>query len=82
MIIDRVFLFFEGVNSSDSKLPQKSHIITSLEMCYVTLSEHEEDSLKVDIRDVPLQIHYKVLLELLIIAAEVVIDTSRLLFLN
>ena len=82
LIIDGVSLIFEGVDTSDSELSQKSHIITSLEMSYVTLSQHEEDPFKVDFRDVPLQIHNKVLLELLIIAAEVVIDTSRLLFLN
>jgi hypothetical protein len=82
LIIDGVSLIFEGVDTSDSELSQKSHIITSLEMSYVTLSQHEEDPFKVDFGDVPLQIHNKVLLELLIIAAKVVIDTSRLLFLN
>ena len=51
-------------------------------MSYVALSEHEEDTFKVDFRDVSLQIHNKVLLELLIVSAEVVIHTSRLLFLN
>jgi hypothetical protein len=81
LIIDGVSLIFEGVDTSDSELPQKSHIITSLEMSYVALSQHEEDTFKVDFGDVPLQIHNKVLLELLIIAAKVVIDTSRLLFL-
>ena len=63
-------------------MPQKSHVVASLEMSYVALSEHEEDTFKVDFRDVSLQIHNKVLLELLIVSAEVVIHTSRLLFLN
>jgi hypothetical protein len=25
-------------------LPQESHIVTSLQMCYVTLGEHKEDT--------------------------------------
>ncbi len=62
VVIDGIFLFFQGIDAFNSQLSKKSHIIAAFEVSDIAVCKYQEYALEVDLRDIPDQVDYQVFL--------------------